>query len=399
MYNKIAPTDLVAGRYGRYALILLLGILVTLPAPAQDFPEGAEPPSSRSELPDAFLGQSPPAGAAGSFSTEFSRATISFADVISGGPPKDGIPAIDEPSFVSLGEGREWIEDEESVFLLEAGGETKIYPVQVLMWHEIVNDEVGGVPVTVTYCPLCNTGVTFLRRYDGEILDFGVSGRLRFSNMIMYDRQTESWWQQATGRAIAGEYAGGRLARHPMLMLSFGEARRNWPRARVLSRETGHSRAYGRNPYSGYDTSSRPFLYRGPRQNGDWSPMTRVVMVEAGGEQEPFVYPELEEKGVAEQLVGGVPIVVLFDPEAASPLDASTVAGGRAVGAANAFVARVEGRRLTFEALGEGRFRDRETGSVWNAAGRAVSGDLLGRSLEPAETVQHFWFSYSAFEQ
>lgn len=391
-------------RYGcRLALHALLPILlfVVLPAPVrgQEFPEGAEAPARREELPQAFLDQPPPAGSGGSFTTDFSRGTISFADVISGGPPKDGIPAIDEPNFVSLREAREWIDEDESVFLVEAGGEAKIYPVQILMWHEIVNDEVGGVPVTVTYCPLCNTGVTFLRRYDGSTLDFGVSGRLRFSNMIMYDRQTESWWQQATGRAIAGEYAGGRLARHPMLMLSFAEARQNWPRARVLSRNTGYSRAYGRNPYTGYDTADSPFLYRGPSVNGGRDPMTRVVMVEAGGAQEPFAYPELQEEGFAEARVGGVPIVVLFDPEAASPLDASTVADGREVGAANAFIARLDGRRLRFEAAGDGRFRDRQTGSIWNAAGRAVSGELLGHSLIPAETVQHFWFSYTAFEE
>ena len=396
MYNKRRYHFLLALR-AVPLILLLLALPVSLPG--QQFPEGAEAPVSRDALPHAFLGQPPPAGSTGSFTTDFSRATISYADVISGGPPKDGIPAIDEPGFVSLREARQWIEEDESVFLVEAGGEARIYPVQILMWHEIVNDEVGGVPVTVTYCPLCNTGVTFLRRYDGKSLDFGVSGRLRFSNMIMYDRQTESWWQQATGRAIAGEYAGGRLARYPMLMLSFGEARQNWPRARVLSRNTGYSRAYGRNPYSGYDTADTPFLYRGPTINGGRDPMSRVVMVEAGGEQEPFVYPELQEEGFAEARVGGVPIVVLFDPVAASPLDASTVAGGREVGAANAFVARVDGRRLRFEAVGEGRFRDRQTGSVWNAAGRALSGELLGRSLKPAETVQHFWFSYVAFEE
>lgn len=396
MYNKSRYHFLLALRAAPLILLLL-----ALPAslPGQQFPDGAEAPASRDALPQAFLGQPPPAGSTGSFTTDFSRATISYADVISGGPPKDGIPAIDEPGFVSLREARQWIEEDESVFLVEAGGEARIYPVQILMWHEIVNDEVGDVPVTVTYCPLCNTGVTFLRRYDGKSLDFGVSGRLRFSNMIMYDRQTESWWQQATGRAIAGEYAGGRLARYPMLMLSFGEARQNWPRARVLSRNTGYNRAYGRNPYSGYDTADTPFLYRGPTINGGRDPMSRVVMVEAGGEQEPFVYPELQEEGFAEARVGGVPIVVLFDPVAASPLDASTVAGGREVGAANAFVARVDGRRLRFEAVGEGRFRDRQTGSVWNAAGRALSGELLGRSLKPAETVQHFWFSYVAFEE
>lgn len=399
MYNKITRSGRTRNRAARIATLIFFGLIATAMVGAQPFPEGAEPPKPRSALPDAFLAQSPPSGAVGSFSTDFSRATISFADIISGGPPKDGIPAIDEPRFVSLRNAQAWLENQESVFLVEAGGEVKIYPVQILMWHEVVNDVVGGVPVTITYCPLCNTGVAFLRRYDGTTLDFGVSGRLRFSNMIMYDRQTESWWQQASGRAVAGEYAGGRLARHPMLMLSFGEAKSNWPRARVLSRETGHNRAYGRNPYSGYDSSSQPFLYRGPAIDGDWDPMTRVVMVEAGGEQEPFAYPELEEKGIAQTRVGGVPIVVFFDPEATSPLDASTVAGGREVGAANAFLARLDNRRLTFETLETGRYRDRQTRSTWNAAGRAISGELLGRQLEPAETVQHFWFSYTAFEE
>lgn len=382
-------------------VVVVAALLLTVAAPgarAQAFPEGAEPPKAQSALPSAFLDQQPPAGS-GAFDTDFSRATISYVDVISGGPPKDGIPAIDAPRFVAQRAARDWIEGDESVFLLQHRGEAKIYPIQILMWHEIVNDEIGGIGVTVTYCPLCNTGVTFRRRYDGRELDFGVSGRLRFSNMIMYDRQTESWWQQATGRAVAGEYAGGRLARFPMLMLSFDEARRVAPQARVLSRETGHRRAYGRNPYAGYDTAAEPFLYRGPTVNGEFDPMTRVLMVEAGGVQDAFSYPDLEREGVVQRRIGGEPIVVLYAPEAASPLDDSTVAGGRTVGSANAFSAVVAGRTLTFEQVRPGRYRDEESGTLWDASGRALSGELLGRRLEPADTVQHFWFSYNAFAQ
>lgn len=379
-------------------LFLALLLAAAFSAGAQTFPDGAEPPTPTEELPEAFVGQSAPLNS-GEFDTDFSRATISYVDVVAGGPPKDGIPAIDQPRFATLREARSWIDDQETVFVVEVAGAVRVYPVQILMWHEIVNDTVGGLPLTITYCPLCNTGVTFVRNYDGRTLDFGVSGRLRFSNMLMYDRQTESWWQQANGRAVAGEYAGGRLARYPMVMLSFAEARSNWPQARVLSRNTGHNRAYGRNPYRGYDTAERPFLYRGPTIDENFDPMTRVVMVEVEGEQVAFAYPEIVEEGVVRERIAGVPIVVLFDPGAASPLDSATVAGGREVGAANAFIAIHEGRELTFRQVQEGVYRDRETGSRWNSAGRAVSGELTGVQLEPAETVQHFWFSYTAFEE
>lgn len=384
--------------YKRIATLLAPALFFAATVTAQQFPRGAEPPTPTAQLPESFVDQSSPLNT-GSFATDFSRATISYVDVVAGGPPKDGIPAVDRPRFTTIRDAREWIEDRESVFLVEVAGEARIYPIQILMWHEIVNDTVGGLPLTITYCPLCNTGVTFVRRYDGRTLDFGVSGRLRFSNMLMYDRQTESWWQQATGRAVAGEYAGGRLARYPMVMLGFEEARSNWPAATVLSRNTGHNRAYGRNPYRGYDTSDRPFLYRGPTIDERFDPMTRVVMVEVEGEQAPFAYPDLAAEGFAQQQVGGKSIVLFFDPETASPLDSDTVAGGRDVGTANAFFARYQGGELTFRSVRAAVYRDLETGSRWNAGGRAVSGELTGTQLEPAETVQHFWFSYVAFEE
>ncbi len=349
------------------------------------------------ELLPQYQNQTPPGGAAQQFSTDFSRATISFDEVLSGGPPKDGIPAIDDPRFVSVSEAEEWLGPRESVLVFSSEQDTRIYPIQVLMWHEIVNDTVGGRPVAVTYCPLCNTGVAFDRRHGGQTLDFGVSGRLRFSNMLMYDRQTESWWQQATGVGVVGELAGQRLDILPLLLLSWEDAVARYPEAEVLSRQTGYSRDYGRNPYLRYDTADRPFLYRGPEVDDTFDPMARVIMVEIEGEQRAFPYPALEERGFDQAEIGGEPVVLLWDDEVASPLDHTLVAEGRAVGTANAFRAEAEGRSLTFE-VRDGGIVDTETGSRWAPNGVAVGGPLEGTSLPAVPAVQHFWFSWTAFQ-
>ncbi|NIN68937.1 MAG: DUF3179 domain-containing protein, partial [Anaerolineae bacterium] len=141
-----------------------------------------------------------------------------YSEILSGGPPKDGIPAIDAPKFISVEEADEWLQPQEPVVLVQVGDDARAYPIQILMWHEIVNDTIGEVPVAVTYCPLCNTGVAFERTFDGQVLDFGTTGRLRYSNLIMYDRQTETWWQQATGEGIVGEYALRQLTFVPASM-------------------------------------------------------------------------------------------------------------------------------------------------------------------------------------
>ncbi|MFW5814437.1 MAG: DUF3179 domain-containing protein [Spirochaetota bacterium] len=330
------------------------------------------------------------------FATDFSRSTVPGEEIISGGPPKDGIPSIDEPKFISVDEAG-WLAGDEPVLVATAGGETHVYPLQVLMFHEIVNDVVGGVPVTVTFCPLCNTGIAFSREFDGRVLDFGTTGRLRYSNLVMYDRQTETWWQQATGEAIVGEYAGSQLELVPVMMLPWDTAAQSYQQARVLSRDTGLPVTYGRNPYRGYDTADRPFLYRGPDVDEAYNPMTRVVQIVANGESVAVPYPVVSRERALEREVGGVPVVVFWEAGTASALDARTVADGRDVGSANAFRAEHDGRRLTFSVEGDG-FVDEQTGSTWTAVGRAIDGELAGATLEPMVGIQHFWFSYSAFE-
>ena len=181
--------------------------------------------------------------------TDFSRYTVPLDEIVSGGPPKDGIPAIDRPRFVSVSQADDWLSPREPVVLVIKGGQAKAYPLQILIWHEIVNDIVGGAPVAVTYCPLCNTALAFDRRVDGMLLDFGTTGRLRYSDLVMYDRQTESWWQQATGEAIVGKFAGRKLEQVNAPLVSWGTFKRSSPNGLVLSRETGFDRPYGDNPY------------------------------------------------------------------------------------------------------------------------------------------------------
>ena len=209
--------------------------------------------------------------------TDFTNKTIDFSEVISGGPPKDGIPAIDEPQFLVATKIND-IGDKEPVIYLIVGNETRAYPFRILMWHEIVNDQIKDVPVTVTYCPLCNAAVVFDRRINDKVLDFGVSGKLRHSDMIMYDRQTESWWQQFLGVGIVGEMTGVELKQLPARVIPFSEYKRQFPDGKVLISSNPQIRPYGENPYVNYDSSQTPFLYKG-RYDGPGSPMSYVISI------------------------------------------------------------------------------------------------------------------------
>jgi hypothetical protein len=208
--------------------------------------------------------------------TDFTRSTVPFDEILSGGPPRDGIPPIDRPKFKSAAEVGD-IAAREPVIVYPLDANARAYPLRVLMWHEIVNDTVAGLPIAVTYCPLCNASLVFDRRVDGRVLDFGTSGLLRNSDLIMWDRQTESWWQQFSGEAIVGEFVGTSLKFLPSQVLPYGEFRRRWPNGPVLVPENPQLRQYGRNPYAGYDDASAPFLFRGDLPKG-LPAMARVVV-------------------------------------------------------------------------------------------------------------------------
>lgn len=359
--------------------------------------EPAPPPIQVPEK-DLLPEESPPPGAEGQFSTDFSIHSIPYSEILSGGPPKDGIPAISSPQFATVDEADKWLEPVEPVIHLQINGDVKAYPIQILIWHEIVNDTLGGTPVSVTFCPLCNTAIAFDRSVNGQILDFGTTGRLRYSNLIMYDRQTETWWQQANGEAIAGELTGTQLEYLAATIIPWDEFKSNYPQGQVLSRDTGFNRAYGQNPYAGYDDVNQPpFLYRGPETPGSLPPVARVLTLELNGETVAYPYDVLEKLGLVQDTLGGVDIVVFWTSGTASALDASSVASGRDVGAAAAFLSTLGEQPLEF-VWEEPRILDQDTRSEWDILGKAISGDLAGKQLTPIVSVNHFWFSWAVFK-
>ena len=328
--------------------------------------------------------------------TDFSQALVDLDEVRSGGPPRDGIPPIDEPEFVSGDEADEWLDPKEPVIVVSAGGQTRAYPLQILTWHEIVNDELGGVPLSVTFCPLCNASIVFDRRAGGRVLDFGTTGNLRMSDLVMWDRETESWWQQFTGQAIVGEMAGTVLSRLPASIVAYEDFRTAYPAAPVLSRRTGHNRPYGSNPYRGYDTiEDRPFLFFDPVDER-LPPMERVLNVSVEGAHRLYPFSELSRHPVVNDEVGNTPVVVLSREGTLSVLDESRIADSRTVPSATAYARRAGDRELHFEAA-EGRIVDRETGSTWNLFGTATQGPLEGTRLETIDSGVHFAFAWLAF--
>lgn len=253
--------------------------------------------------------------------TDFTITSIDLAEIFSGGPPKDGIPSIDDPSFVAIEDAV--LEDIEPVIGLNVGDDFRAYPLQVLMWHEIVNDVVGGVPVTVTFCPLCNASMVFDRRLDGQVLDFGTTGKLRNSDLVMYDRQTESWWRQFLGEAIVGSMTGKRLKLLPARIESFANFRARAPQGKVLKPNFSLFRDYGRNPYEGYDSLSSPWLYKGDLPV-DIAPLARVVTVDG----EAWSLDLLRKLGT----IAKDDMVISWEPGQSSALDTSIIAQGFDIG-------------------------------------------------------------------
>ncbi len=263
--------------------------------------------------------------------TDFSRSRIKWDEIQSGGPPKDGIPAIDKPAFKAVSEISD-LSHKDPVIGLEIDGDARAYPLRILIWHEIVNDTVGGRPVTVTYCPLCNSALVFDRRVGDRVLDFGTTGKLRNSDLVMYDRQTESWWQQFTGEAIVGALSGSELKLVPARLESFADFKARHPKGHVLVPEPGSSRPYGRNPYVEYDTQAGPFLFRGDLPK-DIEAMARVIVVRRDGRPPLVVALEHVRKQGSVVLDA---VHLSWRPGQLSAVDAAEIADSRDVGTVEA---------------------------------------------------------------
>ena len=272
----------------------------------------------------------------------------------------------------------------------------RVYPLQILLWHELVNDRIAGLPVLASFCPLCNAAVAFDRRVDGEALPFGVSGLLRNSDMVMFDRQTESLWQQLTGEAIVGAHTGKRLAIVSSQIVPFRAAAQAFQSARVLGRDTGHRRPYGTNPYVGYETAGRTMFPVSFRSPGSVRPLDRILTFTVGRGAKAYLMRQLRKSPVQNGGGRGAEYVVFCEPDTISPLAARKIAESPAVGSAAVFRPIVDGKRLVFELEGDA-FVDRATSSRWNLFGRAISGPLQGQSLEPIEHGVYYAFAWYAF--
>lgn len=329
--------------------------------------------------------------------TDVEKRSIDLDELISGGPPKDGIPSIDQPVYIPAGEAASWLGDREPVIAVRIGEMARAYPLQILMWHEIVNTRFGDVPAAVTFCPLCYSSLVFDRRVDGETLEFGVSGFLRNSDMIMYDRTTESLWQQINGEAVVGAYTGTRLETLPGQIISFEQFRQIYPDGTVLSRETGHQRAYGRNPYAGYDDIDQSPMFIDPSDLDDrLRPMQKVIAVVIDERQKVYPYELTRESGAINDEFAGQEIVVMHTGGAASAMDAQRIEESKEAGSTGVFLRQVEGRTLHFS-LENGTIVDRETGSTWDISGQAVDGPLDGTRLETVQSGDYFAFAWLVF--
>ncbi len=304
------------------------------------------------------------------------EAIVPLDKIVSGGPPRDGIPSIDKPKFVSVDNAK--LENSDLVLGLAINGDVRAYPLNILVWHEIVNDVVGGKPVAVTYCPLCFTNQVFERTIDSRVVEFGTSGKLYNSNLVMYDRTSESLWSQALGQAIAGEHAGRKLERVPFDVAYWEDWKRIYPESKVLSQETGFGRPYGADPYGNYYTSPE-ILFPVSHRDDRLGPKEIVVGLESSGVYRAYQLQQIEDSHVINDQISSESIVLVS-------LQPFMV---------RAFDRTVDGLTLEFQ-HDNGKIVDR-TGSVWNLDGEATEGEMKGKQLTRLPFDEGYWFEWAAF--
>lgn len=289
------------------------------------------------------------------WTTDFCQSIVDFEEILVGNPVKDGIPSVTDPAMESIASAAEWLNQRSPVIAVEIAGEARAYPLAILMWHEIANDELADIPIAVTFCPLCNSSITFERQIGEEALEFGVSGLLRNSDLIMFDRGSESWWQQLTGEALVGDYAGALLDIVPSQVISFGSFAQRHPDGLVMSRDTGYNRQYGLNPYRDYDTQpGRPFLFRGEIDPRLDSPVDRVLAATIGDVAVAYPFDILRAERVINDVVADTPLAVFYQAGVASALGDSVIDKSRDTGTAGMYEATLDdGSALRFVNNGE----------------------------------------------
>ncbi|MFY9965399.1 MAG: DUF3179 domain-containing protein [Nitrososphaeraceae archaeon] len=310
------------------------------------------------------------------------KSIVPLDQIVSGGPPPDGIPSIDNPKSTSVKEADKILEDSELVVGLNVNGDIRAYPLQILVWHEIVNDNVGGVPVAITYCPLCFTNQIFNRTLqDGNVVEFGTSGKLYNSNLVMYDRKSDSLWSQGLAQGIVGKYAGVNLQRIPFDVANWKEWKELYPESKVLSRDTGSNRPYGADPYADYYTNSE-VLFPISNQDDRLGLKEIVIGLENNGQYKAYKLQDVEDKKIINDEINNKPIALF----SSFPF------------MVRAFDPVVDGQALQYKYNPQNStFVDLQTGSEWNFEGIAINGKLKGIELIRLPYDEGFWFEWVAF--
>ncbi len=310
--------------------------------------------------------------------TKGEKHIVPLDKIRSGGPPPDGIPSIDNPKFVDASEA-DFVSDDDLVIGVNQQGEIKAYPLFIMTWHEIVNDYFGNIPVAVTYCPLCFTNQVFERIIDDKVVEFGTSGKLYNSNLVMYDRLTGSYWSQGLGLAIKGELTGMELGKIPFDVVRWSDWKELYPETLVLTTDTGHTRPYGSDPYSDYFKDPRVLF---PVDNrDDRIPEKEMILgFENDGTYKAYRLFDVESQKVVNDKIGDQNIVIV-----------STFPY-----LARAFDSNVNGKTLEFE-MKEDKITDIQTGSTWNIEGVAISGEMKDSKLNRLTFDPGFWFEWVAF--
>ena len=320
--------------------------------------------------------------------------------------PKGAFPVLNDPKFIGAQQGRQAYFKHEPVISVAINGKAKAYPLNILTIHEVSNDTLAGTPILVTYCPLCNASVVYDRRLNQvgreRLLNFGVSGMLRHSDMVMYDLQTETWWQQLMGDALVGALAGAELEVIPSLVISVEEFFQRYPNGQILSPETGIAgaeRSYGQNPYVSYDDpKGSPYSAFIDKEMVDkrLPPMERVVDVESKGKRKIYPFSAIAAQGVINDTFNGKHVVIFYKPGTVSVLDEREVSKSRGVGSATLFNAVLDGQKLFFQKKGD-LFKDQQTGSAWDITGSSIAGPLKGKQLRIEPHSNHLAFAWLAF--
>lgn len=337
--------------------------------------------------------------------TDTTKHTINLSEMILVAT-KGLFPIIDFPKFVGKEEGLEGFFEHEPVISVEIGGLAKAYPLNMLTFHEMANDTLAGIPILPTYCPLCNSGVVFDRRlkFEGNeySLEFEVSGFLRNSNMVMFDRQTETWWQQLMGDAIVGEFAGTELNIIPSLIISVQEFFKRYPDGQILSKETGYEKTmerYGTNPYVHYDSISKnPYsrFFDEKEVDGRLPAMERIIDIQDDGKYKIYPFAAIAEEGVINDQFKSKHVVLFYQSGTVSNMDEKEISKSKDIGSVTVFSPYVNNKLLTFSKSGKW-FIDDQTSSKWDITGKCVKGKLKREQLWIEPHSNHFAFSWLAF--